>query len=265
MEFIIVSITSPAENDDSIGALLRIITATPDLFSAQDINGLTSLVKAISSCSSRHAVVVEMVQALTALAIFFYSDEQRRPAFTEVVTMIIPGLIQQNFNKEDEEELTQLLSCCSDLVYECPRLFSSKKQQSCLFEYLSMASALIRRLSVDQYDEEDSVSSSALEFICAAVEGNPGAFRRDRALLEASALLLLEVTGMESNTEDWLQTDPNDEEDIVSMSVLGQQSLDRFAIALGGSSAGPILFSHIGKMLTDASSGTRLVFYYFFY
>ena len=35
-----------------------------------------------------------------------------------------------------------------------------------------MASALIRRLNEDQYDEEDKVASSALEFICAAAEGN---------------------------------------------------------------------------------------------
>ena len=77
-------------------------------------------------------------------------------------------------------------------------------------EYVAMAFALIRRLNEDQYDEEDKSCSSALEFICAAVEGNPNAFRRDRALLEALLFFYFKSLN-ESGTDDWQTTDPNDE------------------------------------------------------
>lgn len=262
MEFLVVSLSNGSQSDDSIIALLRIITATPDLFSNQDAPALVSLVSVINGVvSNRPGVSVEAVQALSSLTIFFYPDEKRRSAFTTVVTQTVPAVAQMLSGSIDEKEddLAQVLNCAADLVFECPRLFTGKKQEktSTLPEYVAMASALIRRLREDQYDEEDKVASAALEFICAAVEGNPSAFRRDRALLEASAVLLLQVTGMESGTDEWLTTDPTDEDDNASMSILGQQSLDRFALALGGAVAGPILFNHIGTLLTNPEGTWR--------
>lgn len=262
MEFLVVSLSSGSQNDDSIIALLRIITATPDLFSNQDASALVSLISVINGVvSTRPAVAVEAVQALSSLTIFFYPDEKRRSAFSTVVTQTVPSVAQMLSGsiEEKEDELAQVLNCAADLAFECPRLFTGKKQEknNTMSEYVAMASALIRRLREDQFDEEDKVASAALEFICAAVEGNPSAFRRDRALLEASAVLLLQVTGMESGTDDWLTTDPTDEDDNVSMSILGQQSLDRFALALGGAVAGPILFNHIGSLLTSPEGTWR--------
>lgn len=262
MEFLVVSLSNGSQSDDAIMALLRIITATPDLFSNQDSSALMSLNSIINGVvSARPATAVEGVQALSALTIFFYPDEKRRTAFSSVITQTVPAVAQMLSASidEKEDELSQVLNCAADLVFECPRLFAGKKQEknNALQEYIAMASALIRRLNEDQYDEEDKVASSALEFICAAVEGNPNAFRRDRALLEASAVLLLQVAGMESGTDDWQTTDPNDENDTVTMSVLGQQSLDRFALALGGAVAGPILFNHIGSLLTNPAGTWR--------
>ena len=262
MEFLVVSLSNGAQNDDAIMALLRIITATPDLFSNQESSALLSLISIINGVvSTRPAAAVEGVQALTALTIFFYPDEKRRSAFATVITQTVPSVAQMlsaSIN-EKEDELSQVLNCAADLVFECPRLFAGKKQEknNALQEYVAMASALIRRLTEDQFDDEDKVASSALEFVCAAVEGNPNAFRRDRALLEASAVLLLQVAGMESGTDEWLTTDPTDENDTVTMSVLGQQSLDRFALALGGAVAGPILFNHIGSLLTNPTGTWR--------
>ena len=40
------------------------------------------------------------------------------------------------------------------------------------------------------------------------------------------------------------------------MSVLGQQSLDRFALALGGEAAGSIIYAHITQMLKQATSSS---------
>lgn len=262
MEFLVVSLSNGSQNDDAIMALLRIITATPDLFSNQESPALLSLISVINGVvSNRPATAVEGVQALTALTIFFYPDEKRRSAFNTVITQTVPSVAQMLSASIDdkEDELSQVLNCAADLAFECPRLFAGKKQEknNSLQEYVAMASALIRRLNEDQYEDEDKVASSALEFICAAVEGNPNAFRRDRALLEASAVLLLQVTGMESGTDEWLTTDPTDENDTVTMSVLGQQSLDRFALALGGAVAGPILFNHIGTLLTDPNGTWR--------
>lgn len=261
MEFLVVSMSNPSENDDTIMALLRIITSTPDLFSNQDSSALSALLAVINGVITVHpAVAVDAVQALSALTIFFYPDEKRRNVFASVITQTIPSVAQMLSASisEKEYELAQVLNCAADLVFECPRLFAGKKQEkNALNEYVAMASALIRRLSEDQYQDEDKVASAALEFICAAVEGNPAAFRRDRALLEAASVLLLQVTGMESGTDDWLRTDPTDEDDAVSMSVLGQQSLDRFALALGGAIAGPILFGHIGSMLSDSNGSWR--------
>ena len=261
MEFLVVSVSNPSESDDAIIALLRIIASTPDLFSNQDSSALSALFAVINGVISVHpAVAVEAVQALSALTIFFYPDEKRRNTFASVVTQTVPSVAQMLSASidEKEDELAQVLNNSADLVFECPRLFAGKKQEkNALNEYVAMASALIRRLSEDQYQDEDKVASAALEFICAAVEGNPAAFRRDRALLEASAVLLLQVTGMESGTDEWLGTDPTDEDDNLSMSILGQQSLDRFALALGGAVAGPILYNHIGSMLNDASGSWR--------
>jgi importin-5 len=265
MEFLVVSLSNEGENDDSINALLRIVSASPDLFSNQETSGLVSLVSVLSGVLSKRGVgvAVEGSEALCNLTIFFYPDEKRREAFLPVVTQIIPSIVEGLRSVEErEEELGQVLNCCASLVFECPRLFVSggkgkgkgkQGKANVLGEYISMAAVLIRRLTSDQYGEEDVVASAALELICAAVEGNPGAFRRDGQLLEASSVLLLQVAGMESDTSDWLSTDPTDEDDLLSMSVLGQQSLDRFALALGGSSAGPVLFNHIGSLLTSTN------------
>ena len=262
MEFIVVSMSNSSQSDDSLIALLRIITATPDLFSNQDSSALMTILSVINGVvSGRPGVAVDAVQALSSLTIFFYPDEKRRTVFTSVVTQIVPSVAQMLSGSinEKEDEMAQVLNCAADMVFECPRLFSGKKQEknNILSEYVAMASALIRRLSEDEYAGEDKVASAALEFICAAVEGNPSVFRRDRALLETSAVLLLQVTGMESGTDDWLTTDPTDEDDNISMSILGQQSLDRFALALGGAIAGPILFNHIGTLLSNPEGTWR--------
>lgn len=260
MEMLVVSLANVNQSDDAVIALLRVITATPDLFSNQESNALTALVSVISGVvATRPSVSVEAVKSLSALSIFFYPDEKRRNVFAPIVNQIVPSVVQMLSANVDanEDDLAQVLTCAADLVYECPRLFAAKKQEkNILQEYVAMVSALIRRLKEDDYESEDMVASAALEFLCSAVEGNAPAFRRDRALLEASAVLLLQVAGMESGTDEWLSTDPTDEDDTVSMSVLGQQSLDRFALALGGAVAGPILFNHIGTLLTsDASAG----------
>ncbi len=49
-------------------------------------------------------------------------------------------------------------------------------------------------------------------------------------------------------------------EDITSLSVLGQQSLDRFALALGGEAAGAVIYSHITQMLNAGGSDWRGTF-----
>ena len=70
MEFLVVSLSNESENDDSINALLRIITATPDLFSNQEAPALNSLVNVITKVVAVHpAVSVEAVQSLSALSI----------------------------------------------------------------------------------------------------------------------------------------------------------------------------------------------------
>lgn len=158
------------------------------------------------------AIAVEAVACLASLAIFFYPDDNRRGCFASVLEeSYLYALLQAA--QADASIAVQLWTSVADLVFECPRLFASKKQGSALLgKYLTLAAAVLHSVPAEEYgaDEEGAVSA-ALEFVCAAVEGSPGTFKRERALLEASAVLLLQVTGMEDGSDDWLTTDPTDE------------------------------------------------------
>jgi hypothetical protein len=158
------------------------------------------------------AIAVESVACLSALGIYFYPDDARRGCFVSVLEeSYLYALLQAA--QADASIAVQLWTSAADLVFECPRLFASKKHGSALLgKYLSLAASVLHGVPADEYGaDEEGVASAALEFVCAAVEGSPGTFKRERALLEASAVLLLQVTGMEDGSDDWLQTDPTDE------------------------------------------------------
>lgn len=264
LELLVEMLSRPPTDLAVTGALLRIVAASPDLFANQDGASLVRLVQLLSSLAmtlidAADAPVGDAVQALVSLAICFYEDEGRRGAFQPLVEETLPALIERlaQQGERHEETLALVLACAGDIVFECPRLFSSRRGGSCLARYVAQCGALVRRIPADSYGEEDAVGAAALEFVCAAVEGSPKTFRRDRALLEASAALLLDATAMEDDDDaTWNATNPADEDDGGSMSVLGQQALDRFAIALGGAAAGPALFSRIGQLL--AAGGTSV-------
>ena len=199
------------DNYDLIAALLRILTANPDLFSTLDSQNLNQLVSLIQS-KTTPAVAVEAVACLASLSIYFYPDEKRRSCFSPILQEgYLPALLQAA--QADASVAVQLWTSAADLVFECPRLFASKRGGSALLgKYLSLAAAVLHAVPADEYgQDEDGVASAALEFVCAAVEGSPGTFKRERGLLEASAVLLLQVTGMEDGSTDWLTTDPTDE------------------------------------------------------
>lgn len=200
-----------ADNFELIAALLRIVTGNPDLFSTLDSGNLSQLVGLIQG-KTTPAIAVEAVSCLTALSIYFYPDEKRRNCFAPILgESYLPALLQAA--QADPAIAVQLWTSAGDLVFECPRLFASKKQGSALLgKYLSLAASVLHSVPADEYGaDEDGVASAALEFVCAAVEGSPTTFKRERGLLEASAVLLLQVTGMEDGSDDWLHTDPTDE------------------------------------------------------
>ena len=177
-----------------------------------DSSQLGQLVSLIQSRTNQ-TIAVDAVSCLTSLAIFFYPDDKRRGCFTPLVQEpFLPALLQAA-SQADASVASQLWTSAADLVFECPRLFASKKQGSALLgAYLTLAASVLHAVQPDDYaSDDDGMASAALEFVCAAVEGSPGTFKRERGLLEASAVLLLQVTGMEDGSEEWLSTDPTDE------------------------------------------------------
>lgn len=194
------------DNVDVITAMLRVITGSPDLFNNLDsahLNQLIGLIQARTTATT----AVESLNALTALSIYFYGDEKRRQCFQSVVSEAFLGGLLKSVNE------AQLWNSAADLVFECPRLFASKKSGSALLAfYLSLAAQCLQSVPQDEYASgDDGPAPAALEFVCAAVEGSPATFKREKGLLEAAIVLLLQVTAMEDGSNDWLTTDPTDE------------------------------------------------------
>lgn len=251
----IAAILSAGQDEDEACACLRIISATPELFVSGDV--LKQVVAMIVSTAIQRiqGTKLEATRALTALAI--YHAEEHLDMFQAVVSQFLPAIISEGILPADQPSL--VLNCAADLVFECPKLFAKGKGNTALMgQYFGLMGQIIRSVPADEYCDAPASASAALEFICAAVEGNGSFFRRSgsRGLVEQAAQLLLEATAMEDGSNDWLETDPQDEADVESVSVVGQQSLDRFALALGGAAVGQVMFSLIGAALNrnDPSS-----------
>lgn len=91
----------------------------------------------------------------------------------------------------------------------------------------------------------------SLEFLITLAENRPGMVRKNAKFIEGIIpILLMLMIGLEDD-EDWGTSTEEDEVDITNVDI-GEEDLDRLAIALGGKVMVPFLFNLLSQLLKNS-------------
>jgi len=97
---------------------------------------------------------------------------------------------------------------------------------------------------------EDNTRQSAMEFLVTLAENRPGMLRKLPKFLETLVPVVLNFMLELEDDPEWNQGEEEDEVDITNADV-GEESLDRLSIGLGGKQLVPVLFSLVPQLLNN--------------
>lgn len=179
--------------------------------------------------------------ALRALASFLMAVDEpaQRTPFQDLVPLML-GTISDALAQGMEDECREALEVFVE-VAESQTKFLKKHLPECVNGMISIAS----NMSFD-----DSLRHLALEFLLTTAENAPTLARKmPRFCSDAVPVALAMMLELECDTPqelaEWENEDEDDEDTDVTNYDVGEEALDRLAIALGGKAMMPVLFGVI--------------------
>lgn len=141
---------------------------------------------------------------------------------------------------EDDEEMSNFLSSLIDGVFEAPKMFKEVVEE--LFQF-GLLIAQRRNLDV-------GVRSLGVELVLCLVEGFTGVFKKKPHLVQSGLRVILEMMCEVEDCREWYEAEGQDDDDeIDEVAVLGEQAIDRFAMALTGRVCAEPLFALVSGLL----------------
>eukprot|EP01119_Soliformovum_irregulare_P006133 TRINITY_DN1791_c0_g1_i1.p1 TRINITY_DN1791_c0_g1~~TRINITY_DN1791_c0_g1_i1.p1 ORF type:complete len:1082 (-),score=281.10 TRINITY_DN1791_c0_g1_i1:40-3285(-) len=181
------------------------------------------------------------IAALTATANFlqYLNEPSERTQFQQLLPMML-GCVSSALNAQQEDEARAALELFVDLAELDPTFL-----RPCLNEIIPAMQHIATVASL-----EESTQQLGVEFLITLAENKPGMARRHPKFVDTLVPILLKMmVGIDDN-HAWNTGDDEDEVEITA-SDIGEESLDRLALALGGKILVPILFGLLPQLMRD--------------
>eukprot|EP01117_Protostelium_nocturnum_P017390 TRINITY_DN7083_c0_g1_i2.p1 TRINITY_DN7083_c0_g1~~TRINITY_DN7083_c0_g1_i2.p1 ORF type:complete len:1021 (-),score=279.53 TRINITY_DN7083_c0_g1_i2:1847-4909(-) len=181
--------------------------------------------------------------ALLATSEFLHiCEETERKHFQHLLPFMLETISAALTAKEEEKAQNAL-----ELFVEMAEL-----HPVFLKPYLSqLLSACVAIMKADHL--EDDTRHLALEFIATLCESRPAMVRKHPGFLETVIPLIVEMMWDIEDDEDWYEGNDEDYSEVdITDSDIGEETLDRLSIALGGVLLVPFMFNHIIPQLLAA-------------
>ena len=208
---------------------------------------------------SYHAVLLDVFQtslqpdqpmlvrtaALKAIASFLLAleDSNSRTAFANLVPLMLRA-ISDALQQGDEAEVRSALEVFVEVAESQPK-FLKKNIVDCVSGMIAISS---------NTDLEDATRHLALEFLLTIAENAPaqakkiGTFCQQVVPVALGMMLEIECDTPEE-LQEWEEQEEDEEDTEITNYDVGEEALDRLAIAMGGKVMVPVLFEHIQKLM----------------
>lgn len=183
--------------------------------------------------------------SLDASANFLHAlNEPHERATFQQLTPLMLGTIGSALNEKNEEDARGAVEIFVELAEIDPTF---------LRPHLAMTINAMLQISTHT-GLEDETKNLALEFLVTLAENKPSMIRKYPKFLESVLPIVLNMmTQLDEDIIDWNNTKEEEDDDIdISNSDIGEESLDRLAISLGGKLMVPALFSLLPSMLSNS-------------
>ena len=232
---------SRSDRPDLVLVALRLVDGAPDLIpSHRDMAGMLQHV--LTRPNSTLTVTSAAVKTLMTMV--ETCDDDDKKAYAECVkAACAPRTLQQLRESDDEDAVEDYLSALIDGTIEVPKMFKA------VYGEVYAASLAIAGDS----DAEFGVRSLAIELALCLVEQLPSLFKKRSDLIQSGLTVILQMICQVDDSQDWYQAaGPDEDDEIDEVGILGEQSLDRFSIALTGRHVAEPLFGMLHGMLQSS-------------
>lgn len=179
------------------------------------------------------------IAALGATSIFLQEFDEKRNEF-QALTPLMLGTISAALNANQEDEARSAIQLFVDLAESDPTFLRPHLS--------SIIQAMMTIATAGQL--ESSTKQLGVEFLVTLAENKAGMVRKIPKFIESIIPILLNMMLDLEDNDDWALGQEEDEVDITD-SDIGEESLDRLSIALGGKTIVPIIFNIIPGFLAD--------------
>ena len=184
-----------------------------------------------------HAEVEIRVLALKSLeAILEELDDAKLAALLPLISKL-DSVLSLVLSSEDPELMTDALNAVAELIVTRPKLFKGIA--------VGLAGALSALVSNSELDED--VRGAAVEVVLCICECLPALVKKDKQLVANLSQAIFRLICEVEDDPEWYTVDPDseDSDELDPIGILGEQAMDRFALALGGKALLEPLFSRL--------------------
>jgi len=200
------------------------------------------VLKEVVASGLRDPIISVRVAALEAAANFLHAlQKQEKSEFQELIPFMF-DVINGALTSNNEDQARSALEVFVDLAEIDP-----------LFLKPSLSNIIPGMMLISSSTKlEDETKHLGLEFLVTLTESKPSMMRKFPKFLEEIIPIVLNMMLDIEETEEW-NTKTNEEEDDVdiSNSDIGEESLDRLALSIGGKAMVPAVFALLPVMLSN--------------
>jgi hypothetical protein len=181
--------------------------------------------------------------ALTATCSFLrvLDKPEERIHFQELIPLML-GTLSAALNANQEEEARTALQLFVDLGESDPTFLKPQ-----------LVPILNAMLMIAQANTlEEATRQLGLEFLVTLTEARAGMIRKQTKFLEALIPTVLKFMLELEDNSDWATTKPDDDDNVdITNSDVGEECLDRLALAIGGKTLVPLLFQSLPGLMSS--------------
>jgi NAD(P)-dependent dehydrogenase (short-subunit alcohol dehydrogenase family) len=229
-------------------AALTIFNAFSEFISEKMHPYHATLLEVFASSLRPDMAMVVRISALKALASFLLAlqDQGSRSAFQDLVPQMLQT-IADALAANDEAEVRSALEVFVEVAESQPT-FLKRSITECIAGMISIAS---------NRELEDSTRHLALEFLLTVAETSPTTARKIATFCSSVVPVALQMMlELECDTAEelaeWEGKEEDDEDTEITNYDVGEEALDRLAIAMGGKTMVPVLFEQIQQLIKSA-------------
>jgi len=242
LEFMFKSVSS---QEDSLKEIpLYIFNQYPGIFGSQQEHYKDIIHQMLSKCLQDSETKNVRFAASCALMSFLLENvdnNQYLRKFSDLVPMMLKAC-----NESADEDNDAVLKGLCELCEEAPKVIRP---------HLTVAMQLFHLL-ISNHNREDSIRQLALECVITLAETAPAMVRKQKTgipmMVEQMLALMVDLEDGDEALIEWSVADEsNEDDDEEANHVIGENSIDRFACALGGKIVLPEVMKHVPQMLNN--------------